>query len=144
MSVGERIAQLRKEQNMSQGRLAEAVGVSRQAVSKWENGLSVPDSVNLILLAQILSTDIEYLTTGRINDAIRPPVVITAVEKVESVVEVPVVQIKERVVEVPVVEYVEKPIIRKVIHYRYRRNYIEYVMIGVLCFALGLLIGCYI
>ena len=40
MSIGERIANLRKEQNLSQGQLADALDISRQAVSKWENGVS--------------------------------------------------------------------------------------------------------
>ncbi len=40
MSVGERITQLRKQKQMSQGDLATALEVSRQAVSKWENEFS--------------------------------------------------------------------------------------------------------
>ena len=143
MSVGDRIAELRKKNNMSQAALADAVGVSRQAVSKWETGLSLPDSSKLILLAQILSTDIEYLSTGRVNDAIRPPVVIKTVERVETKVEVPVVKIQEKIVEKviekPVIEYIEKPIVRRVIQYRYRRNYLEYAIVGICCFILGLL-----
>lgn len=143
MSVGERITELRKKNNMSQAALADAVGVSRQAVSKWETGLSLPDSSKLILLAQILSTDIEYLSTGRVNDAIRPPVVIKTVERVETKVEVPVVKIQEKIVEKviekPVIEYIEKPIVRRVIQYRYRRNYLEYAIVGICCFILGLL-----
>ena len=55
MSIGERISTLRKERNISQGQLAEAVGVTRQAVSKWENDLSVPDSMKIIYLAAGLS-----------------------------------------------------------------------------------------
>ena len=143
MSVGERITELRKKNNMSQGALADSVGVSRQAVSKWETGQSIPDSGKLILLAQILDTDIEYLSTGRINDAIRPPIVIKTVEKVETKVEVPVIQIQEKivekVVEKPVIEYVDRPIVRRVIQYRYRRNYLEYAAIGIGGFLLGLL-----
>ena len=143
MSVGDRITELRKKNNMSQAALADAVGVSRQAVSKWETGLSLPDSSKLILLAQILSTDIEYLSTGRVNDAIRPPVVIKTVERVETKVEVPVVEIQEKIVEKviekPVIEYIEKPIVRRVIQYRYRRNYLEYAIVGICCFILGLL-----
>ena len=143
MSVGDRITELRKKNNMSQAALADAVGVSRQAVSKWETGLSLPDSSKLILLAQILSTDIEYLSTGRVNDAIRPPVVIKTVERVETKVEVPVVKIQEKIVEKviekPVIEYIEKTIVRRVIQYRYRRNYLEYAIVGICCFILGFL-----
>ena len=137
MSVADRIIELRKKQHMSQGMLADAVGVSRQAVSKWETGQSLPDSGKLILLAQVLDTDIEYLSTGRVNDAIRPPVVIKTVEQVDRIVEVPVIKIIEKVVEKPVVEYVDRPIVRRVI--RYRRNILEYAVVGIVCFILGLL-----
>lgn len=40
MTLGERIQALRRERGMSQENLAEALGISRQAVSKWEKGLS--------------------------------------------------------------------------------------------------------
>lgn len=143
MSVGDRIANLRKERNISQGNLAKAVGVTRQAVSKWENGLSLPDSGNLILLAEVLCTDVEYLTTGRYTSAIRPPVVIKTFERVE--VPVPKVEIQEkvieRIVEKPVIQYVEKPVVKKVIRYRNQRNYFEYLLVGVVCFVLGIILG---
>jgi transcriptional regulator with XRE-family HTH domain len=143
MSVGDRIAKLRKEQNISQGNLANAVGVSRQAVSKWENGLSLPDSGNLILLAEVLCTDVEYLTTGRITEAIRPPVVIKTIERVE--IPVPKVEIQEKIiekiVEKPVIQYIEKPVIKKVIRYRNHRNYSEYLLTAVVSFILGFIIA---
>lgn len=143
MSVGDRIAKLRKEQNISQGNLADAVGVSRQAVSKWENGLSLPDSGNLILLAEVLCTDVEYLTTGRITEAIRPPVVIKTIERVE--IPVPKVEIQEKIiekiVEKPVIQYIEKPVIKKVIRYRNHRNYSEYLLTAVVSFILGFIIA---
>lgn len=143
MSIGERITELRKNENISQAQLAKYLGVSRQAVSKWETGQSLPDSQNMILLAEVLKTDVEYLTTGRINDAIRPPVILKTIETVE----VPVVQVVEKpvtiekIIEVPVVQYVEKPVVKKSIRIITRRNPIEYLVIGVLCFLLGFLIG---
>lgn len=145
MSIGERISELRKEQNLSQGQLAEALDVSRQAVSKWENDQSSPDSLNLIRLSEVLDTDIEYLTTGRRTYGRRPPVVIKTTETVEKVVEKPVVQVVEKVVEKivekPVVEYVEKPVFKKVYRVKYRRNVPELMVVGAICFLLGLLIG---
>lgn len=148
MSIGERIAILRKDQNLSQGQLADAMGVSRQAVSKWENDLSAPDSIKMIQLAQILDTDVEYLTTGRKNFAIRPPVVIKTVETVEKVVEKPVVEvvekIVERVVEQPVVQYVDKPVYKKIYRTRYIRNPIEYMIVAVVAFLVGLLLGIFL
>lgn len=145
MSVGERITELRKLQNMSQGKLAEALSVSRQAVSKWENDLASPDTLNMIRLAEVLDTDIEYLSTGRRNFARRPPVVLKTTETVEKIVEKPVIQIVEKTVEIekPVVEvqYVDRPVVKKVTRTKYIRNPIEYVILGVICFIFGLILG---
>lgn len=145
MSIGERISTLRKERGMSQGQLAETMDVSRQAVSKWENDQSAPDSIKLIRLAEVLDTDIEYLSTGRRNLGRRPPVVLKTVETVEKVVEKPVVQVVEKVVETvvekPVVQYVEKPVIKRVERVKYHRDPVELVILGIICFALGLVLG---
>ena len=145
MSIGERITELRKMQNLSQGQLAQAMDVSRQAVSKWENDQTSPDSLKMIRLAEVLDTDIEYLTTGRRNYVRRPPVVLKAVETVEKVIEKPVVRVVEKVVEKPVektvVQYVEKPVIKKVFRTKYRRNPAELAIVGFACFLLGLLVG---
>ena len=88
MSLGQRIVELRKDLGLSQYQLAKAMEVSRQAVSKWETDRSAPDSENMIHLADVLETDLEYLTTGRRTYSRRPPVVIT--ETVEKIVEKPV------------------------------------------------------
>lgn len=143
MSVGERIVELRKIQKLSQGQLAQAMDVSRQAVSKWENDLATPDALKLIKLADVLDTDVEYLSTGRPSYARRPPVVLETVKTIEKVVEKPVVQVVEKIVEVekPVVEYVEKPVIRKVIRFKYKTNIRLLVFVGLSCFVFGLVIG---
>ena len=143
MSIGERILELRKQQHISQGQIASALNITRQAVSKWENDLAVPDALNLIQLAELLDTDIEYLSTGRRTFARRPPVVITDVKVVEKVVEKPVVHVKtvETIVEKPVVEYIEKPVVKHVYRVKYRRNPLEFLIIGTLTFLLGLIIG---
>ena len=143
MSIGERICDLRKEMNLSQGQLAESLGITRQAVSKWENDLAVPDALKMIQLADILDTDIEYLSTGRRNFARRPPVVLNEVKVVEKIVEKPVIQLKtvEKVVEVPVVQYVEKPTVKRVYRVKYQRNPVEFLLIGLASFFIGLLLG---
>jgi len=143
MSVGERISNLRKELNLSQGQLAGALGITRQAVSKWENDLAVPDALKMIQLADILDTDIEYLSSGRRSFARRPPVVLNEVKVVEKIVEKPVVQVKtvEKILEVPVVEYVEKPVIKKVYRTKYQRNPVELLLIGIGAFLAGFLVG---
>ena len=143
MSIGERISELRKEMNLSQGDLAQSLGITRQAVSKWENDLAVPDALKMIQLADILDTDIEYLSTGRRSFGRRPPVVLNEVKVVEKIVEKPVVQLKtvEKVVEVPVVQYVEKPTIKRVYRTRYQRNPLELLIVGMVSFMIGLLLG---
>lgn len=143
MSIGERITELRKQQNISQGQLAQALNVTRQAVSKWENDLAVPDALKMIHLADLLDSDIEYLSTGRRNFARRPPVVLTETKVVEKIVEIPVIQEKiiEKTIEVPIVEIVEKPVIKHVYRVKYRRNPLELLITGSICFGLGLLIG---
>ncbi len=143
MSIGERIIELRKQQNISQGQLASALEVSRQAVSKWENDLAAPDVMNLIKLADLLDTDIEYLSTGRRTFSRRPPVIIKDIQIQEKIVEKPVIheKIVEKIVEMPVIEYVEKPVIKKIYRVKYRRNPNELLIVGAAAFLLGLLIG---
>ena len=143
MSVGERITELRKEQKISQFQLAKLLQVSRQAVSKWENDLSMPDTENMIRLADILDTDIEYLSSGRRNMGRRPPVIVETVNTVtvEKQVEVPVIQVIEKIVEKPVIEYVEKPVIKKIYRTKYVRNPLEFAVVGFVCLIIGILIG---
>lgn len=143
MSIGERISELRNQNNMSQYELSKVMEVSRQAVSKWENDQSSPDAQNLIRLADILDTDIEYLTTGRRTFGRRPPVVLKTVETIEKVVEKPVIveKVVNKIVEKPVVEYVEKPVVKKITRVKYLRNPFEYVITGIICFVVGLVVG---
>jgi len=53
MSLGEKIKSLRQKAGMSQEKLAEAIGVSRQAVTKWESDISSPNTDNLFRLAEL-------------------------------------------------------------------------------------------
>ena len=99
MSLGDRITELRKACGMNQADLARAMDVTRQAVSKWETDQSSPDAANLIRLADLLDTDIEYLTTGRRSYGRRPPIVLNSTQIVEKIVEKPVVQTVEKIVE---------------------------------------------
>lgn len=143
MSIGERITELRKAQNLSQGQLADALSITRQAVSKWENDLTVPDALKMIHLADILDTDIEYLSTGRRNFSRRPPVVLNEVKIVEKVVEKPVVTVKtvEKIVEVPKLQYIEKPVEKRIYRTKYIRNPIEFIIIALISFLIGLFLG---
>ena len=145
MSIGERISDLRAQRNISQVHLAKQLGISRQAVSKWENDLTSPDTLNLIKLADVLDTDVEYLATGNHCTHKAAPEIITVQKPVkivvEKIVEKPVVV--EKIVEVEITKetIVEKPIIKRVTRTKYLRNPIEFLILGVVCFGLGLLIG---
>ena len=129
MSIGERIISLRNERNISQGQIAKALNVSRQAVSKWENDLSSPDTLNLIRLADLLNTDVEYLATGKsLPPSPSPaPIVVNLVKHEDRVVEV------EKIV--------EKPVVKRVIRVKYRRNPLEYIVLGIVCLVIGFLLG---
>ena len=61
MSLGERIKEQRKKSGLSQERVAELVGVSRQSVTKWESGQSAPSTENLFKLAEIFGTPVDML-----------------------------------------------------------------------------------
>lgn len=145
MSIGERISDLRAQRNISQVQLAKQLGISRQAVSKWENDLTSPDTLNLIKLADVLDTDVEYLATGNHGTHKAAPEIITVQKPVEIVVEKIVEKpvVVEKIVEVEITKetIVEKPIIKRVIRTKYLRNPIEFLIFGVVCFGLGLLIG---
>lgn len=148
MSLGERITELRKLAGMSQAQLADALDVSRQAVSKWETDQSNPDSANLIRLSDVLDTDVEYLTTGRKTFGMRPPVVIETTKTVEKIVEKPVIQVKEviveKIIEKPIERIIEKPIVKKVYRTQYIRNPFEYALIAFFAFLAGLLAGLFL
>lgn len=61
MTVGQRIAQKRKEQNLSQEALGEALGVSRQSISKWEGDNSLPEIEKLVAMSKLFSVSVGWL-----------------------------------------------------------------------------------
>lgn len=64
MNIADRIQNLRKGKGISQEELADSVGVSRQAVSKWESEQSVPDIEKIILLSEYFQVTTDYLLKG--------------------------------------------------------------------------------
>ena len=133
MNLSDRIRTLRAQKKLSQAKLAQTLGVSRQAVSKWENGTAVPDMENLILLADVFETELSYLANGVESTTPLPspaqpppaPIVVNLVEKVDRVVE----------------RDVEKPVVRKVYRVRDLRNPIEFFLAVLSGFLLGILCG---
>ena len=67
--LGERIYALRSRDGMSQGALADAINVSRQAVSKWENGMGMPTPENIVAMSVLFCVTTDYILIGKVNDA---------------------------------------------------------------------------
>lgn len=64
IKIGRFIASCRKEQNMTQAHLAERLGISDRAVSKWETGKSMPDSGIMLELCELLEINVNELLSG--------------------------------------------------------------------------------
>lgn len=64
MNISDRIQSLRKAKGITQEQLADAVGVSRQAVSKWEAEQSVPDLERVVAMAEYFDVTTDYLLRG--------------------------------------------------------------------------------
>ena len=65
--LSDKIMELRKRNGMSQEALAEKLDVSRQSVSKWETGESVPDLDRIIKLSEIFGVSTDYLLAASLN-----------------------------------------------------------------------------
>ena len=70
--TGALIAQLRKEQGLTQKQLAEQLHISDRTISKWERGMSVPDSEQLIKIAVILETTVSELLGTQVENEEEP------------------------------------------------------------------------
>lgn len=68
IETANRLLQYRKDSGLSQEELAEKIGVSRQAVSKWERSEASPDTDNLIRLAEIYGVSLDELLRGSANN----------------------------------------------------------------------------
>lgn len=64
MNIADRIQHLRKTEGISQEQLADSIGVSRQAVSKWESEQSIPDLDKIVLLSDFFEVTTDYLLKG--------------------------------------------------------------------------------
>ncbi|MBE6523402.1 MAG: helix-turn-helix domain-containing protein [Thermoplasmata archaeon] len=63
MTIGEKIKWMRSDRNMSQNELADALGVSRQAITKWETDSGVPEIDNIVAIAKLFGTTVDALVT---------------------------------------------------------------------------------
>ncbi len=71
-TFGKRIANLRRENGMTQLELAEKMGVTDKAVSKWERNLSLPDAGSLPRLAEIFQVSVDELMQGKAEENEKP------------------------------------------------------------------------
>ncbi len=79
MNLSEKIISLRKEKDLSQEAFAEALGVSRQSVSKWESGAALPDTDKIIAMSELFGVSTDYLlkndcTENKAEESIPAPV----------------------------------------------------------------------
>ena len=63
--IGNFIKELRKEHHLSQGKLAEILGVTSQAVSKWENGKNIPDVATMKIISDKFDVNIDEIINGK-------------------------------------------------------------------------------
>ena len=66
MDFGAKLKEIRKNEGLSQEQLADKIGVSRQAITKWETGRALPDMENMIILAEIFKTTLDELVSQAI------------------------------------------------------------------------------
>ena len=77
MSLGNKLAEARKKQNLTQEQLAEKLGVTRQAVSRWESDAAYPETDKIVRMAQILEVSCDYLLQDGVDEKgnpVKPPV----------------------------------------------------------------------
>ncbi len=64
MNLADRISELRRQKGWSQEQLAEALNISRQAVSKWESGQSTPELEKVVAMSELFGVSTDYLLKG--------------------------------------------------------------------------------
>jgi len=82
--LGEKIHQLRKGRGFSQEELASQLTVSRQAISKWELGESVPDTENIVQLSKIFNVSTDYLLNDEYESDLDIPAVKVNTENLKT------------------------------------------------------------
>ena len=68
MILGDKITKLRKQNGWSQEELAEKLGISRQSVSKWESGQSIPDIDKIIRMSGLFGISTDYLLKDELEE----------------------------------------------------------------------------
>lgn len=84
MKLYEKIIKLRKSNGWSQEELAEKLDLSRQAISRWENGTALPDANNILQLSKIFGVTSDYLLNEDYTDDGDIPCVKEAKKELDS------------------------------------------------------------
>ncbi|MBR3890935.1 MAG: helix-turn-helix transcriptional regulator [Bacilli bacterium] len=89
IKIGKFIAECRKKQNLTQSQLAEKLGITDRAISKWENGRAMPDSSLMLDLCSILNISVNDLLSGEVigmenNDKKNEQLLLDMAKEVES------------------------------------------------------------
>ena len=83
MKLSDKLIALRKENGWSQEDFAEKVDVSRQAISRWENGTALPDAQNLLRISKLFNVSADYLLNDDQEDKMDIPGGETAAEEIK-------------------------------------------------------------
>ena len=86
MELFEKLIHLRKEKNWSQEDLAEKLNVSRQAISRWENGTAYPDAQNILQISKLFNVTTDYLLNDNYENDEDIPVVKTVIKEKEALI----------------------------------------------------------
>ncbi len=86
MTLPEKIVKRRKENGWSQEEFAEKLYVSRQAVSRWENGTALPDAENILQISKLFNVTSDYLLNDDNESCGNIPPVKTAEKETETVI----------------------------------------------------------
>ena len=85
MKMPDKIIKLRKENGWSQEELAEKLEVSRQAISRWENGIALPDAQNVLQISKLFHVTTDYLLNDDYESDSDIPLVRIATQATEDI-----------------------------------------------------------
>lgn len=72
MTFAKKLQKLRKEWGLSQEQLAEKIGISRQALSKWESDAGMPDAANILQISRLFQVSTDYLLYDEQEEYLKP------------------------------------------------------------------------
>ena len=84
MKMSDKLIELRKEKGWSQEDFAEKLDVSRQAISRWENGIALPDAQNILRISKLFHVTADYLLNDDYQGEVETSAVEAAAETVET------------------------------------------------------------